>query len=34
MTLFEGRAGFGEAPTSAIVRASARISAGVRSECP
>src|ERR687895_364414 len=30
MTLFEGRAGFGDAPTSAIVRASPRISAGVR----
>jgi len=30
MTRWEGRAGFGEAPTSAIVRASRRISAGLR----
>ena len=30
MTLFEGRAGFGEAPTSAMTFASRRISAGVR----
>jgi hypothetical protein len=30
MTLLLGRDGFGEAPTSAIVFVSARISAGVR----
>ena len=34
MTVFDGRAGFGDAPTSAIVCVSARISAGVRTGRP